>query len=120
MPVQVPQESEAYVREQPMNPYAAVASEPEASPAAPAVPATTPVFQQETPAQNTHMPQFAPQTEPTQTPKKKSGKKLPIPLIIGVVAVVILLLMKLYWETDEGAPMVAYKSFYRVSEYDYE
>jgi len=30
------------------------------------------------------------------------------------------LLMKLYWETDEGAPMVAYKSFYRVSEYDYE
>ena len=30
------------------------------------------------------------------------------------------LLMKLYWETEEGYPMVAYKMFHRVSEYDYE
>ena len=30
------------------------------------------------------------------------------------------LLMKLYWEIDDGVPMVAYKMFHRVSEYDYE
>jgi hypothetical protein len=30
------------------------------------------------------------------------------------------LLMKLYWEIDDGVPMVAYKMFRRVSEYDYE
>lgn len=30
------------------------------------------------------------------------------------------LLMKLYWEIDGGVPMVAYKMFHRVSEYDYE
>ena len=30
------------------------------------------------------------------------------------------LLMKLYWEIDDGIPMVAYKMFHRVSEYDYE
>ena len=30
------------------------------------------------------------------------------------------LLMKLYWEIDNGVPMVAYKMFHRVSEYDYE
>ena len=30
------------------------------------------------------------------------------------------LLMKLYWEIDDGVPMVAYKMFHRVSEYDYD
>ena len=30
------------------------------------------------------------------------------------------LLMKLYWEIDGGTPMVAYKSFSRVSEYEYD
>ena len=30
------------------------------------------------------------------------------------------LLMKLYWEIDDGIPMVAYKMFRRVTEYDYE
>jgi len=30
------------------------------------------------------------------------------------------LLMKLYWEIDDSVPMVAYKLFCRVSEYDYE
>ena len=30
------------------------------------------------------------------------------------------LLMKLYWEIDDGVPMVAYKMFRRVAEYDYE
>ena len=30
------------------------------------------------------------------------------------------LLMKLYWEIDDGVPMVAYKMFRRVSEYEYE
>ena len=30
------------------------------------------------------------------------------------------LLMKLYWEIDDGVPMVAYKMFHRLQEYDYE
>ena len=30
------------------------------------------------------------------------------------------LLIKLYWEVDNGVPMVVYKMFHRVSEYDYE
>ena len=28
------------------------------------------------------------------------------------------LLMRLYWEIDDGVPMVAYKMFHRVSEYN--
>lgn len=30
------------------------------------------------------------------------------------------LLMKIYWEIDDGVPMVSYKSFYRVTEYEYD